>query len=164
VSFAGSIWVKKTKDQWIDWSKSICKYLDSQIASNAFELTKQVYEVTLSLISKVFSAIGLPEPATRWHQIDRDLISETDRHSLQSTSKLQALIPSHMSLTNSPALAFAQKVMGISSSGSYISVRLEENKISIYSTRGIPFRLGDFILSKAIKKDSELTESSKEAD
>jgi hypothetical protein len=33
-------------------------------------------------------------------------------------------------------------------------VRLEDSKISVYSIRGVPFKLGDFILSKAIRKDS----------
>jgi len=64
-------------------------------------------------------------------------------------------------LTNSPALTFAQKVMSVNSFESYIAVQLEDSKISLYSARGTPFRLGDFILSKAIKKDSELTESAK---
>lgn len=55
---------------------------------------------------------------------------------------------------NSPAIAFAQKIMGVNSYQSYLSVRLVDNKISIFSTRGASFKLGDFIISKAIKKDS----------
>jgi len=38
VSFQGSIWIRKTKDQWLEWSKSIYEYLNSQIISNATEI------------------------------------------------------------------------------------------------------------------------------
>ena len=74
------------------------------------------------------------------------------------------MVPSHLALTNSPAMVFPQKVLGVSSSGRYLTIRLEENRISMFSTRGTPFKLGDFILSKAIRKDSELTEAGKEAE
>ena len=156
-SFSGSLWIKKTKEQWVEWSKSISKYLDCQLSSNANELAYQVYEVTLSIISKVFSALNIPQSASRWNKADRFLVNEADRHSLRSLSNCQAGISSHLSLTNSPAIHFSQKVLGVNSFGSYLSIRLEDSKISIFSIRGVPFKFGDFILSKAIKKESELT-------
>jgi hypothetical protein len=114
---------------------------------------QQVYRVTLSILTRIFNALNLPEPASRWQQIDRSLIDSADRHTLRQAGS-QQLIPLHLPISNSPAVQFSQRILGVNSSSSYLSVRLEDSKISVYSIRGVPFKLGDSILSKAIRKDS----------
>ena len=83
---------------------------------------------------------------------------------MKNQSKSLAVISGHLSQLNSPAVFYTQKVLGVHSHDSYMTVKLEDNKVSVVSIRNTPFRLGDFILSKSIRKDIELSESAKEAE
>ena len=72
---------------------------------------------------------------------------------MRSSTAVSVPISSSFALTNRPALTFAfQKILGVNGGSSYLSLRLLDNKISIYSFGVVPFKLGDFIISKAIKK------------
>lgn len=92
------------------------------------------------------------------------MVSETDRYSLKPRTVLQPTIPRHLSELCFPAIANSKKIAAVNVAGRYLSVIVEGNRLSIYLIGQNPFKIGDYIFSKAIRKESELTECAKEAD
>jgi hypothetical protein len=66
-----------------------------------------------------------------------------------------------VTFNNYPALVFQHGIVQSRTSQNYAFFQFEVNKITVVSIRGLPFKVGDFILSKAIKKQNELTEYQK---
>lgn len=138
---SGSAWLRKTKEQWINYAKSLLHFLDlrSKIESN--ELISQMYELTLTLLTRVSSSLNISQTANRLTSSDKDLISTVDKHSLNQ-STINFSIPRYLSQLCCPAFIFNSKIVGFNSSGQYLSVLVEANRVIIYSMAGTPFKLG----------------------
>lgn len=89
------------------------------------------------------------------------MVKSIDKRTFLSRKAPENIIDGSSYINNTSAATFSQTILSISSTSSYSYLIFEANKISIFSIRNGLAKIGDFILSKAIKKENELNEYKK---
>lgn len=89
---------------------------------------------------------------------DKILADAINKHSFSEMTKYtHQITTSDLFINNYPTLVFPEPFINTSWTNNYVYFSFPNNKISVLSVRGVPIKIGDFILSKAIKKEHEIT-------
>lgn len=81
------------------------------------------------------------------------MVRSIENLSFAEVQQHQFYIDPSVVFNNSPAIVFQQNILHSNFSENYVFLHFDSNKVAILSIRGLPFKIGDFIFSKAIKKD-----------
>jgi len=81
------------------------------------------------------------------------LTDYVDKNSFHKQNQISLKINSDALYNSQPSIKLPQDMISFGYSNNYLVPFFDSNKVSIYSTRRTIVKIGDFILSKAIKKD-----------